>query len=69
MADPKTSVSDYQRGKADAYMDVIRQARAIFENEMNDISDRRAVKTFADRFTRLCGHAELYDTDQPSSLR
>lgn len=70
MADPKTSISDFQRGKAEAYADVVRQAKIIFDNPENDFQDRRAVKTFADRFTRLCGHAELFTgSEQPASLR
>lgn len=46
-------------GRAEAYADVVRQGTDIFNNEKNDIQDRRAVRAFVDRFSRLTGRASV----------
>jgi hypothetical protein len=40
-----------------AYADVVRQGDAIYRQEQNDIQDRRAIKTFVDRFRALAALA------------
>ena len=61
MANPDTRISDYARGKADAYADVIRQGMAVYKDERNDFQDRRAVRTFVDRFVVAAKIAEILD--------
>ena len=39
MADPKTSVSDYQRGRSAAFKEVIEQGMAIYKNEQKGMLD------------------------------
>lgn len=42
-----------------AYTDVVRQGDAIYRQEQNDIQDRRAIRTFVDRFRALAALATL----------
>jgi hypothetical protein len=40
-------------GKREAYAEVVRQGMAVYNDERNDISDRRAIHAFIERFEHL----------------
>jgi hypothetical protein len=43
-----------------AYADVVRQGDAIYRQQQNDLQDRRAIRTFVDRFRALAALAQNY---------